>query len=267
VELYLCDENKNVMKDAVNLLEIIASQFPKLRGQVTIITSVSPWHQWIKTSDARKPFSLVLMGHVLNESSRNPLESLRAFLPYAQGGGILIAEPADKRSSQMISRLRDQLIEMTDSQPGILWGPCLHLGKCPLAHGRDWCHFSIPISIPGEWFKFFSKGLSKEKEWIKLSYLWIASGLQNHEEVPAHYRLVVSDPIKPKSLNINPRSKKSTMQPTHRSTLLLCEPQEPRRIEVSAMTDYKRGDIYELPTPNKINSTKKLVVKKLTKKS
>ncbi len=89
----------------------------------------------------------------------------------AEGGGILLVEPASKAPARLLSILRDTLFEegTIAKSPAALWGPCLHAGRCPLGTGRDWCHFSVPSDIPGEQFKFFSKGLGSERQWLKFA--------------------------------------------------------------------------------------------------
>src|SRR6185312_180283 len=116
-----------------------------------------------------------------DEISDNSLElwarPWREVFSRAEGGGTLIIEPASKPNSQFLSRLRDTLLEaeVISREPSSIWGPCPHAEKCPLAHGRDWCHFSVPAHVPGTWFEAMSKGLGYERQWLKFSYLWISS--------------------------------------------------------------------------------------------
>lgn len=155
-----------------------------------------------------------------------------------EGGGALLIEPADRRPSQLLSRIRDQILGNEILQPTAesLWGPCLHAGNCPLASGRDWCHFSIPTEIPGKWFKTFSKMLSSERTWVKFSYLWFASA-KEHAPLPLRgMKRVISDPLR------------STIGPGP-SNVLICEPNQPGRMPLATGDKLWRGDIVEIQEP------------------
>ncbi len=207
-------------------------------------------------------FDLVLLGNVLNESQHPgklapPLDELRA--KTGAGGGVLIIEPAFKASAQRLGQVRDTLViereekendssqesqdpddltppaapvvSTTQSKPSrgaALWGPCLHAGRCPLAQGRDWCHFSVPVEIPGRWFRGFSKGLGSERNWLKYSYLWLASPLKGADPAKTQERLIVSDTLPA------PRSGDSSV--------LICEPELTRRWILPSKTRRFRGE-------------------------
>ena len=149
------------------------------------------------------------------------------------GGGMLIAEPANRRNSQLLSRIRDEFIahQVVEAHARSIWGPCLHAGKCPLAEGRDWCHFSVPVEIPGRWFKGFSKALGSERQWLKFAYLWLASPDFASQVMPAFVRRVVSDPLS-----------KFGAQESH---VLICEPEVPVRLPVQVRQAPHRGDLIE----------------------
>jgi hypothetical protein len=178
VELHWFDTQFGVMKDGQALVEQLANSFPKLRGKVQIFKNELPW--WKAPSRLTSPMALTLIGHVLNESTA-PQSEARVFwekiLNKAQGGGLLLAEPASRRPAQVLSSLRDDWIGsgLIEASPTRIWGPCLHAGACPVAQGRDWCHLSVPVQIPGRWFRGFSEALGSERQWLKYSYLWIAS--------------------------------------------------------------------------------------------
>ena len=232
IELEWFDTNPAILEDGRLLVEELSSHFPRLRGKVSLKMHVAPW--WKAPSLLSGDTSLLFMAHVLNEGrgSRATQENTAlidlwgAMLAKTNGGGILILEPAERRTSQFLSRLRDQLLEtkLIQEKPSSLWGPCLHAGRCPLAEGRDLCHFSIPTRIPGEWFKDFSKKLSSEKLWVKFSYLWIASSSFPAPVPDPLLRRVISDPIAA-------------------STVLICEPGRPERF---SGRDLWRGDIVKI---------------------
>lgn len=238
IEFVLFDRNISILKDAEALLTKIAESFPKTRGRVSV-----RWvggDLWKKLLLERDPVSLAVFGHTLNEflpmrtedgvPSPDPRPFSHLFELTKNGAGILFVEPAARIPSQTLSKLRNFFIEegLIEADPARIWGPCLHAGHCPLSEGRDWCHFSVPGKVPGKWFSFFSKGLSKEKEWLKYSYLWIsAEKSMNSERVGDDERLVISDP-----LSRDPRAKRE---------VLLCEPEKPRRWPVKAGEILRRG--------------------------
>jgi hypothetical protein len=197
------------------------------------------------------------MGHVLNESG-GPNRDVAQQAPVwqdlwsellspdrLQGGGLLLVEPAARVASQALSRLRDHLIEDQIIEPAApsVWGPCLHAGRCPLSEGRDWCHFSVPTRIPGQWFREFSKGLGSERQWVKFSYLWLASNSFPAPMPDSQLRRVVSDP-----LSANPGGRGSSTQ------VLICEPEQPGRYPVTERHPLWRGDLVRLSnTPPSAN--------------
>jgi hypothetical protein len=234
IEFVLFDQNSTILKDGDTLLKRIGESFPKTRGRVSVRLQVGDLWQTIYRE--KSPVSLALFGHTVNEylpmkdGMPDPKPFRHLFELTNDGGGILWAEPASRTPSQTLSQLRDFFFseELVERDPSRIWGPCLHAGNCPLAGGRDWCHFSIPGKVPGKWFGWFSRGLSKEKEWLKYSYLWItAKNDQNPDRAAPNERLVLTDP-----LSRDPRAKKE---------VLLCEPDVPYRHELRASEFWRRG--------------------------
>jgi hypothetical protein len=249
IEFDWYDLDRSVLADGVALVEVLSSHFPKLRGKVKVKTYASPWSDVVRKSREKesKPYSLILLGHVLNEkpSHNGPSApeippSWPELLEIAQGAGILVVEPASSRTSQNLSRLRDQLLEtsLIPKTPRSFWGPCLHAERCPLASGRDWCHFSVPVQIPGKWFKEFSKTLGSERNWLKFSYLWISSPTHPAPEPGFALRRVVSDPFYDKN---SPEGRGETV--------LLCEPQRVYRLTQPVSSQLLRGDLISLRKP------------------
>ena len=238
VELYWFDTNFSVMKDGQFLVEELANSFPKLRGKVKLFLSDLPW--WKAPSQLPESLALTFMGHVLNESTA-PKTEVGPFwediVRRSQGGGILLVEPAARRPSHILSTLRDEFLGsgLIENSPTRIWGPCLHSGACPMAEGRDWCHFSVPTQVPGRWFRGFSEGLGSERQWLKYSYLWIASSEFPAPSPVAHLRRVISDP-----LGRGPKPE-----------VLICEPEAAGRWTVSAYgpgdrAGVKRGDLISI---------------------
>ena len=245
VELHWFDTNLSVMKDGQFLVEELANSFPKLRGKVKLFLNDLPW--WKAPTRLPESLAVSLMGHVLNESSAPKSETglfWEEILRRSQGGGVLMVEPAARRPAQVLSSLRDEFLTsgLIESSPARIWGPCIHAGACPMAEGRDWCHFSVPVQIPGKWFRGFSEGLGSERQWLKYAYLWVASS-----EFPApvsapHLRRVISDP-----LGRGPRPE-----------VLICEPEEAGRWTVSAhgpgeRAGVMRGDLISIRRPSQVS--------------
>jgi hypothetical protein len=246
IEIHLLDTHAGILKDGKQLIELFANAFPKLREKVKVQTHVGPWWRALNLIPGGE-FSLTLMGHVLNESS-GPRREQEAFWPSlvrrASGGGILMVEPAARKPAQTLASIRDSIFEagLLEATAESLWGPCLHAGRCPLSEGRDWCHFSSPILIPGQWFKEFSVGLGSERDWVKFSYLWLASPRFPSSKPYVHARRVISDPL----------SASPSKSAHHPSPVLLCEPETPKRWIVPGRNKVRRGDIVNLTAQNKL---------------
>ncbi|OFZ53912.1 MAG: hypothetical protein A2428_14105 [Bdellovibrionales bacterium RIFOXYC1_FULL_54_43] len=236
------DTNRNSLEDGRVLVEQLSESFSRLRNRVEIRTHVAPW--WKAPLLIEGKTSLLLLGHVLNESSgpsplreddrANWIDLWSGLFAMAEGGGTLIVDLAARRTSQLLSRFRDEWISSRIFENDRrIWGPCLHAKACPLADGRDWCHFSVPTEIPGMWFREFSKGLGSERQWLKFSYLWIASKDFPAPSPDSRARRVISDPLgKGKTADI-----------------LICEPEKPGRIRTKPQgaAPIYRGEIIRVP--------------------
>lgn len=234
VEADWFDMNRSIMEDGKKIVDKLVEAYPQMKDKVEIRLHASLWAKAPKILP--ESLSLVLMGNVLNETviSSQTQQTWLDLLEKSSGGGVLILEPAARRPSQLLSRLRDEFLEIGAMAPfsSSIWGPCLHAGRCPFAEGRDWCHFSVPARIPGQWFAEFSKGLGSERQWLKYSYLWIASRDYPAPEASRDLRRVISDPLD--------RGGPTATQ----ETVLICEPETPRKIRVPARRVH-RGDVYE----------------------
>jgi hypothetical protein len=232
IEFSWFDPQKGILEDGRQLVEQLSQQFPRLRGKVKLNLHAVPWQQAPQVM--KEPQALMLMGHVLNEGIGGA-GRWEPLLKLARGGGILLVEPAGRRPSQQLSQLRDLLFSegVLSSEPksSAIWGPCLHAESCPLAEGRDWCHFSVSTQIPGRWFRHFSKGLGSERHWLKFSYLWLASPAQLAPASDKNLRRVVSDPLGDE----------------RHSEVLLCEPEQTGRLPLPLGQDIWRGDVVRLP--------------------
>lgn len=203
IELVWIDHNQTIMRDGEKFLAKILELFPDVEGNISTRHEVRSW--WKHPKEFKFEASLVLFGNILNESQSDAkiyLEGLAPFFKNPKGGGILMMEPAFKVASQRVSQIRDELMMSDSSLP--IWGPCLHTSKCPLATGRDWCHFSVPSQLPGKLFKKFSIKLGGVREWLKFSFVWFASNDSKKDaKSPKDLVRVVSDPLRTKDGQMN----------------------------------------------------------------
>jgi hypothetical protein len=279
IEFVWCDENEKMMEDGLKLLQELCRNFRPLEGKVTVKLHVGDWkrHRFLEN----EAYDWTLFGHVLNEGKSfhqtdQLTDLLREWVERSGVGGVLFVEPSFRASSQLLGKIRDQLLKVTpakrpdeakdpvleneldeihedegflenaefeekvnratlkktpDLPIGVI-GPCLHEGKCPLANGKDWCHFSVRAETPGKWFEFFSKGLSSQKEWIKYTYLWLRANPPKRKNLDPMLRLVLTD-----SLTKNPKGPQM---------FLLCEADRPRRISLPRTERVRRGDLIKL---------------------
>ncbi len=202
IHLHWIDRNKTILDDGELLLNEFLATLSEWDGDIKLTTEARDW--WQHPKHFNPEASLIVFGNVLNESPKEKnifQQGLIPFLKNPKGAGILFVEPAFKSASQRLSQIRDELVLDPDYTVQI-WGPCLHLDKCPLADGRDWCHFSVPAKLPGKWFRQFSIKLGGVRDWLKFSFLWVAAP----DAAPAttaidskqNWFRVVSDPIKTK---------------------------------------------------------------------
>ena len=169
IEFIWCDEAGRMMEDGKELIAELCKNFRPLDGKVSIRTIIGDWKRYRFAADER--FNWSLFGHVLNEGKSmhqtdRLTDTLREWVERSGAGGVLFIEPSFKASSQLLSKIRDQLVlkkeevipepdeefldekfarpnkKLTADLPVGVVGPCLHAGKCPMAAGKDWCHFS-----------------------------------------------------------------------------------------------------------------------------
>ncbi len=216
IELLWIDHNEAILKDGEQLLSRLLELFPEIDGSITLKTEVRPW--WKHPKGFSFDASLVLFGNVLNEGAPGAAifqQGLAPFLADPKGGGVLLLEPAFREPSQRLSTIRDEVMLSDASLP--LWGPCLHREKCPLSSGKNWCHFSVPAKLPGNFFRKFSIKLGGVREWLKFSYVWFASRKSEKKAVfPKGLVRVISDPIRTSSglRNLVCRPGRFTYEPT-----------------------------------------------------
>ncbi|MBU6153307.1 MAG: hypothetical protein KGP28_03295 [Bdellovibrionales bacterium] len=216
IELLWIDHNEAILKDGEQLLSRLLELFPEIDGSIGLTTQVRPW--WKHPKGFSFDASLVLFGNVLNEGAPGAAvfqQGLAPFLKDPKGGGVLLLEPAFREPSQRLSSIRDEV--MLSNSPLPIWGPCLHREKCPLSSGKNWCHFSVPAKLPGEFFRKFSIKLGGVRDWLKFSYVWFASKRsEDRATSPKGLVRVISDPIRTASglRNLVCRPDRFTYEPT-----------------------------------------------------
>jgi len=245
IEIHAVDTQGLVLKEGAELIELITNSFPRLRNQVRVSTESAKWQDWARsTAKSETRWDLMLLGHVLNEGRDRQLQSWCDLYSRAGDAGILAIEPASKGASQGLSVLRDQIFQNFDPElrdedsayPDLhapsLVGPCPHIGACPLSEGADWCHFSFPAQVPGEWFTYFSKGLGSERQWLKFSYLWMTP----KKMAPTQLPLLVSDAL----------TKRGTHSAQGRTTAieaLVCKPENTEKVSLQIPLEKLRGPL------------------------
>ena len=102
-------------------------------------------------------FDLVLYGFVLNElfldlgpderAARRAEVLTEASAQLAEGGAVIVLEPALKETARELMHVRDVLAARA-SAPYVV-APCLHTGACPMRPSeRDWCHQERAYALP-----------------------------------------------------------------------------------------------------------------------
>ncbi len=93
-------------------------------------------------------FDLIVAAHLLNELAGTLDLDARAALVFswghellAEGGRMILIEPALQQTSRDLLQIRDRLLPAGF----FVLAPCLVQGPCPaLVRDRDWCHASAP---------------------------------------------------------------------------------------------------------------------------
>ena len=107
---------------------------------------------------------LVVAAYLLGELAE-PLQAALVASAAASAAVVALVEPGTPAGSARIVRARDQLLAL-----GLrIAAPCPHDGTCPLAAGRDWCHFAARVPRSGLHRRLKDGRLAHEDE--KLSYV------------------------------------------------------------------------------------------------
>ena len=131
----------------------------------------------IGSSLPRKKFDIIVCSNSIAEIVRGeaiPARNIGALLGHLSERGLLvIIEPALKKFSRRLMRLRDDLAGHKTAQVIL---PCAHGGRCSLLQieSRDeWCHESVAWKPPA-FLRILNEELSREVGTLKFGYLVIA---------------------------------------------------------------------------------------------
>jgi hypothetical protein len=123
-------------------------------------------------------FDLVLAGQVLSELDvgleSEPRTSWHAELlgawlqrRVADGGSLVVVEPALRDRTRHLHRVRDALV----AAGATVFAPCLHQAPCPaLVRETDWCHEDLAVDLPA-WLAPVARAAGLRHEGLTFSYL------------------------------------------------------------------------------------------------
>ena len=117
---------------------------------------------------------LVMLGHVLNELPESDQVRLLSALKdrLADGGRILILEPALRATTRRLMALREDL----RMPPFTIQAPCPCLGPCPmLPLDRQWCVAELPWEPPA-WFRALDEAAGLDRRMLSFAYLLVHKG-------------------------------------------------------------------------------------------
>jgi ribosomal protein RSM22 (predicted rRNA methylase) len=127
-------------------------------------------------------FDLVIAAHLLNELPLGIEEQRRLVTAWcdellADGGRLVLLEPALRETSRALLAVRDHLV----SRGLFIVAPCLFQGACPaLNREKDWCHDAAPAIVQG-------------RSRVDFSYLVVAAN--GTPSVDPRLFRIVSDPM------------------------------------------------------------------------
>jgi ribosomal protein RSM22 (predicted rRNA methylase) len=117
----------------------------------------------------RPAADLVTMSYALNELPQKDRQDVVRWLA-ADAAMVLIIEPGTPAGYATIAAAREVLAR----QGMTIVAPCPHDGRCPIAPGRDWCHFSVRLPRTSLHRRIKAGTLSFEDE--KFSYVAATTG-------------------------------------------------------------------------------------------
>lgn len=179
-EFALIDQSYPILKDAMNLHRLYSAQLER---------ELPGFHSEcsVKHFDMRREnlgrflkklkYHKIILENVLNEFGyfEEQAQLTGALLVdnlEPQMGHMIIIEPALKKDSRNLQKLRDELV--TRQKLAHVYAPCLHEEICPLnvANQRDWCHFYFRWKRP-PFIAKVDKAIGNQKDWLACSYMML----------------------------------------------------------------------------------------------
>lgn len=155
----------------------------------------------------RPPYDVVLLGLVLGElagsvgeeaAAADQFARLAEIVPcVAEDGVLVILEPALRRRSRVLHRVRDALAH--SPVPPYVFAPCVRRGDCPmLARERDWCHEEVPLALSPALAALARAAGLRDRD-LTYSYLTLHMRARSLREIgPASLLRVVGGPLRSK---------------------------------------------------------------------
>lgn len=152
-------------------------------------------------------YDVVLLGLVWNELTREAPEEqaaeqhlawLAEITPrVADDGVVVILEPALRRETRILHRVRDALARRPG--PPHVFAPCVRRGDCPmLARERDWCHERVSCPLPASLSALAHAAGLREHD-LTYSYLTLHMQARSLREIaPVPLLRVVGGPLRTK---------------------------------------------------------------------
>lgn len=187
------DRERSVLQDASALWKMFCQSYRL--GSAPFQTRTVDLFRYPRPRDDQERVDLIICSNVVNELQGWPVERRRGMISdllskwLNPGGVVVLVEPALKRSSKNLTKLRDEVLGTTNVHAPI---PCGHEQECPLnEEPRDWCHFVVGWTAPplrSRLEKFMEHATGQ----LKYSYLVFEN--DPHPDLQSTYR-VISDPL------------------------------------------------------------------------
>ena len=187
IRLVCVDQTGQVMRTGRALFEAVSGA----QGKAWTIELVqAPAHK-----APMEPFQTVMAANALNELARGrgeeghqSLERLGEMLTgrLSREGKLFLVEPGTRLGGNLLSRLRDILMEEGLSP----LSPCTHNSPCPMLapRWRSWCHFVFPAESAPDWLAKLTKLAGLDKDRASLSFMHLAA--QQSQYDASHSRVV-----------------------------------------------------------------------------
>lgn len=189
----------------------------------------------------RGPYDLVVLGLALNELWAEHPDALdrraslltRASEILAEGGAVVVIEPALRESARALQAVRDRIVAK-EGAPHV-FAPCTRGGGCPMLEGeRDWCHEDLPLALPPALHPI-ARGAGLRFE--GLSYAYLTLRREPRGIAPGAHR-IVGGPIASKG--------RTEWHACGEGGLVRLARLDRHRDESGPMSDARRGSIVEI---------------------